>query len=276
MSGKIRYTKDIYKCSFTSIDRVTLCLTNEAYTDTCAKYNYETDFTTDGLTTRLKHEGRRGNCIIGIQDAFKMSKLDLMGILTHEITHAVDFIMEDQGFIDMEMRAYMAHDMMLKSLIFIKKQKKRYTSFLETEDNKKDSELVLNKYENDNNYPRFIYRLNTSCKDENKNNKTREVLLDYIKHKAIPHLDVKENLLRQETFEIIKKIELYKIDNISKEVFNKEISTLTDDLTLKESYRTLIKFWKKKLEDALLETDIYTILGCGCFILNIPKEEDKF
>ena len=112
--------------------------------------------------------------------------------------------------------------------------------------------------------------------DENKNNKTREVLLDYIKHKAIPHLDVKENLLRRETFEIIKKLELYKIDNISKEVFNKEISALTETLTFKESYRILIKFWKKKLEDALIETDVYKILGCGCFILNIPKEEDKF
>lgn len=125
MSGKIKHTKDIYICSFTSIDRVTLCLTKEAYIDTCAKYNYKTDFTTDGLTTRLKHKGKRGNCVIGIQDAFKMSKLDLIGILTHEITHAVDFIMDDQGFTDMEMRAYMAHDMMVKALIFFKKERKQ-------------------------------------------------------------------------------------------------------------------------------------------------------
>lgn len=125
MSGKIKYTKDIYKCSFTSIDRVTLCLTKEAYDLVCVEYNYKTNFVTDGLTTRLKHEGRRGNCIIGIQDAFKMSRLDLIGILTHEITHAVDFIMDDQGYVDMEMRAYMAHDMMLKSLIFIKKEKRK-------------------------------------------------------------------------------------------------------------------------------------------------------
>lgn len=124
MSGKVKYTKDIYKCSFTSIDRVTLCLTKESYDLVCAKYNYKTDFTTDGLTTRLKHKDRRGNCIIGLQDAFKMSKLDLIGILTHEITHAVDFIMDDQGFTDMEMRAYMAHDMMMKALIFIKKERK--------------------------------------------------------------------------------------------------------------------------------------------------------
>lgn len=127
MSGKkINLIKDIYNCSFTSIDRVTLCLTKESYIETCAKYNHETNFITDGLTVRLKHKGRRGNCIIGIQNAFKMSKINLVGILTHEITHAVDFIMDDQGYIDMEMRAYMAHDMMMKSLLFVKKEKKKY------------------------------------------------------------------------------------------------------------------------------------------------------
>jgi hypothetical protein len=72
-------------------------------------------------------------CIIGIKDPFGISHMDLLGLLVHEITHAVDFIMEEDGYTDMEMRAYMTQDMFLKAKLFIDKQLKA-----EIKENKND------------------------------------------------------------------------------------------------------------------------------------------
>ena len=120
---KNKLTKDIYNCSFTAIDRVTLCLDKKSYLKECGKYNYDAYLETDGICTRLKQEGHRGVCIIGINNALSMDNVDLIGILAHEITHAVDFIMDEQDFKDMEMRAYMVHDMIMKAMLFIEEAK---------------------------------------------------------------------------------------------------------------------------------------------------------
>lgn len=122
---KPKLRKTIYQSTFTGLDRVVLCLTKKEYIDYCSKYNYKDAYMNKaGICTRLKKEGARGFCIIGIKDAFSLSYIDLMGLLVHEITHSVDFIMEEDTYTDMEVRAYMTQDMLIKAMMFINKQLK--------------------------------------------------------------------------------------------------------------------------------------------------------
>ena len=120
---KLKLRKIIYKSTFTGLDRVVLCLTEKEYIEYCNKYNYKDAYINKaGICTRLKKEGHRAFCIIGIKDAFSISYIDLIGLLIHEITHAVDFIIEEDGYTDMEMRGYMTQDMLVKAMMFINKQ----------------------------------------------------------------------------------------------------------------------------------------------------------
>ena len=120
---KLKLRKTIYKSTFTGLDRVVLCLTEKEYIEYCNKYNYKDAYINKaGICTRLKKEGHRAFCIIGIKDAFSISYIDLIGLLIHEITHAVDFIIEEDGYTDMEMRGYMTQDMLVKAMMFINKQ----------------------------------------------------------------------------------------------------------------------------------------------------------
>ena len=131
---KLKLRKTIYKSTFTGLDRVVLCLTEKEYIEYCDKYNYKDAYINKAaICTRIKKEGSRGFCAIGIKDAYSLSYIDLIGLLTHEITHAVDFIMEEDAYTDMEMRAYMTQDMILKAMIFVNKQLK-----VEIKENKND------------------------------------------------------------------------------------------------------------------------------------------
>ena len=130
---KQKLRKTIYKSTFTELDRVVLCLTEEVFIKYCNKYNCNDAYIIKaGISIRLKKEGCRGFCIIGIKDAYSLSYLDLIGLLTHEITHSVDFIMEEDGYTDMEMRGYMTQDMLVKAMMFINEQLK-----IEIKENKK-------------------------------------------------------------------------------------------------------------------------------------------
>ena len=74
------------------------------------------------------------NCLfINIIALTSISYLDLIGLLTHEITHSVDFIMEEDGYTDMEIRGYMTQDMLVKAMMFINKQLE-----IEIKENKND------------------------------------------------------------------------------------------------------------------------------------------
>lgn len=120
---KLKLRKTIYKSTFTGLDRVVLCLTEEELIKYCNKYNCNDAYINKAaICIRLKREGCRGFCIIGIKDAYSISYIDLVGLLIHEITHAVDFIIEEDGYTDMEMRAYMTQDMLAKAMIFVNKQ----------------------------------------------------------------------------------------------------------------------------------------------------------
>ena len=131
---KLKLRKTIYKSTFTGLDRVVLCLTEEELIKYCNKYNCNDAYINKAaICIRLKREGCRGFCIIGIKDAYSISYIDLIGLLIHEITHAVDFIMEEDGYTDMEMRAYMTQDMLVKAMMFINEQLK-----VEIKENKND------------------------------------------------------------------------------------------------------------------------------------------
>lgn len=131
---KLKLRKTIYKSTFTGLDRVVLCLTEEELIKYCNKYNCNDAYINKAaICIRLKREGCRGFCIIGIKDAYSISYIDLVGLLIHEITHSVDFIMEEDGYTDMEMRAYMTQDMFVKAMMFINEQLK-----VEIKENKND------------------------------------------------------------------------------------------------------------------------------------------
>lgn len=131
---KLKLRKTIYKSTFTGLDRVVLCLTEEELIKYCNKYNCNDAYINKAaICIRLKREGCRGFCIIGIKDAYSISYIDLVGLLIHEITHAVDFIIEEDGYTDMEMRAYMTQDMLVKAMMFINEQLK-----VEIKENKND------------------------------------------------------------------------------------------------------------------------------------------
>ncbi len=131
---KLKLRKTIYKSTFTGLDRVVLCLTEEELIKYCNKYNCNDAYINKAaICIRLKREGCRGFCIIGIKDAYSISYIDLVGLLIHEITHAVDFIIEEDGYTDMEMRAYMTQDMLVKAMMFINEQLK-----IEIKENKND------------------------------------------------------------------------------------------------------------------------------------------
>ena len=109
----------IFWTSFGQIDSVTLCLTDKLYEKECKKFGYDNVIVKDGVCTRLTHKGKRGECIIGISDRTKYDYVTYISLIAHEITHAVDFIMEEDTITDMEFRAYAIQDMLAKSMMYI-------------------------------------------------------------------------------------------------------------------------------------------------------------
>lgn len=118
--SKIKLRKTIFKSSFCHLNKVILCLGEEEFAKCCKKHSLqEYKIDKDGITIRVRKTGKRTICIIGLKYE-GISAFDLTGILLHEIVHATDFIMEESDFTDKEMRAYITHDMYLKSILFIK------------------------------------------------------------------------------------------------------------------------------------------------------------
>lgn len=109
----------IHWTSFGQIDSVTLCLTNKLYEKECRRFGYDNIIVKDGVCTRFTQEGKRGECIIGISDKIKYDYVTYIALIAHEITHAVDFIMEEDNIRDMEFRSCAVQDMLAKSMMYI-------------------------------------------------------------------------------------------------------------------------------------------------------------
>ena len=115
--------KVIFWSSFNHVDTVTLCVSEKAYNKKCKKLGY--DYTlngSDGICTLFSRVGKRSECVIGIKSI--NDKLEnLLPLITHEIVHAADFIMEEDNIKDMEFRAYVVQDMLAKSILYIQELK---------------------------------------------------------------------------------------------------------------------------------------------------------
>lgn len=114
-------TRVIYWTSFGGVDKVTLCISDKAYNKACKKlgYDYIIGEANDGICTLFTKKGQRGECIIGIKHIDMQPEL-LLPLITHEIVHAVDFIMEEDTIKDMEFRSYAVQDMLAKTMIYLK------------------------------------------------------------------------------------------------------------------------------------------------------------
>ena len=114
-------TRVIYWTSFGGVDKVTLCLSNKSYNKACNKlgYDYVIGDHNDGICTLFTKKGERGECVIGIKDTNLQPEL-LLPLITHEIVHAVDFIMEEDSIKDMEFRSYAVQDMLAKTILYLK------------------------------------------------------------------------------------------------------------------------------------------------------------
>lgn len=110
----------IYWTSFGGVDKVTLCLSEKMYNKECKKlgYDYIIGDMNAGICTLFTKKGERGKCIIGIKNVNDKPEL-LLPLITHEIVHAVDFIMEEDTLKDMEFRSYAVQDMLAKTMMYL-------------------------------------------------------------------------------------------------------------------------------------------------------------
>lgn len=120
MCKKIKAMR-IFWSSFNGIDSVTLCLNEKIYNKECNKFGYDNYIDNDGVCTRFIQKGKRGECVIGIKTLDNIDYISAISLITHEIAHAVDFIMEEDHITDMEFRAYAIQDMLAKTMMYIDK-----------------------------------------------------------------------------------------------------------------------------------------------------------
>ena len=113
----------IFWSSFNHVDTVTLCISEKEYNKQCKKLGYDYNLEgNDGICTLFVRAGKRSECVIGIKNIG--DKLEnLLPLITHEIVHAADFIMEEDGINDMEFRAYVVQDMLAKSILYLQELK---------------------------------------------------------------------------------------------------------------------------------------------------------
>ena len=109
----------IFWTSYGQVDSVTLCLTDKLYEKECKKFGKDQVIERDGVCTLFTHKGKRGECVIGISDRTKYDYVTYISLIAHEITHAIDFIMQEDTMTDMEFRAYATQDMLAKSMMYI-------------------------------------------------------------------------------------------------------------------------------------------------------------
>ena len=115
----MKNTIKIYSSDMTFIQSVYLCYGQKAYRKANEKLNksYDSLIEKGGVTELWKKED--GSYIITIGVKKIKDILQLKGLIVHEITHATDFIMRQNDFVDMEFRAYCNQSMYQKAIEFI-------------------------------------------------------------------------------------------------------------------------------------------------------------
>ena len=116
-------SKVIFWSSFNHVDTVTLCINEKEYNKQCKKLGYDYSLEgNDGICTLFVRAGKCSECVIGIKTIDGKVE-NILPLIAHEIVHAVDFIMEEDGIKDMEFRAYAVQDMLAKSILYLQELK---------------------------------------------------------------------------------------------------------------------------------------------------------
>ena len=109
----------IYDSTVTKVEKVYLCYGHKAYKKFSEKrYKSEIDCIAKAGIAVLwdRHNGRYEVCI-GIKKW--NDQLELKGVIVHEMSHAIDYIMKENDLTDTEYRAYTMQSMYQIAISFI-------------------------------------------------------------------------------------------------------------------------------------------------------------
>lgn len=109
----------IYSSTITKVDKVFLCYGHKEYKRfTEKRYKCSTEEITKGGVTTLwdRHNGSYEVCI-GVKKLDDV--IQLKGLIVHELSHAIDYIMRENDLTDTEYRAYSIQSMYQISMQFI-------------------------------------------------------------------------------------------------------------------------------------------------------------
>lgn len=84
------------------------------------KMGAEWHIKTDGLTTNCG--GDNGHIVLISILNTNACVYEIKGLIVHEITHAVDFIMKEHGFVCDEMKAYLSQHLYIKIMKYYDKE----------------------------------------------------------------------------------------------------------------------------------------------------------
>lgn len=121
---------EIYSSTVTKVDKVFLCYGHKTYKNFSKKrYKSKNDVIVKcGVTVLWDRNNGSYECCIGVKKFDNV--IQLKGLIVHEITHAVDYIMRESDLSDMEYRAYTMQSMYqiaiesIDNIIAFKREKK--------------------------------------------------------------------------------------------------------------------------------------------------------
>ena len=109
---------EVYSSTVTKVEKVFVCYGHKTYRKFSNKrYKVVSDIEKSGVTTLWdRHDGSYEACI-GVKKW--NDSLQLKGLIVHELSHAMDYIMRENDLIDTEYRAYAMQSMYQTAMYFI-------------------------------------------------------------------------------------------------------------------------------------------------------------
>lgn len=109
----------VYSSTVTKVEKVYLCYGQKAYNKFSKKrYKNENEYIAKGGVATLydRHDGSYEVCI-GVKKWDNI--VELKGLIIHELSHAIDYIMRENDLTDTEYRAYTMQSMYQIAVCFI-------------------------------------------------------------------------------------------------------------------------------------------------------------
>ena len=109
----------VYSSTVTKVEKVYLCYGQKAYNKFSKKrYKNENEYIAKGGVATLydRHDGSYEVCI-GVKKWDNV--IQLKGLIVHELSHAIDYIMRENDLTDTEYRAYTMQSMYQIAMCFI-------------------------------------------------------------------------------------------------------------------------------------------------------------